>query len=306
MTWMQSGRNPELDGEWAGSGDKTSFKSNLFITTPDGMKIPMDRVEDTMPTWDSIPAGCTLSYEVKTGCVEDRVNLKLTYFDLDRFLEVYNSNMNALTEADLQKLEAGDETLLEDLTMKTMESIGLENLYVSIWSDVITTDSDGIAKGDILLNESWPMTSYLFNAHYGYSAELESSNTSKSLVVAWDIITVAGLIGGTFIPGLNIILWGAFAVEMALAGAKLMASGMGAAGENRCGDYFPTAGFNQIYVFNIESEEEIAARNALISDENQSILGKMNIIVKTKGIAKVAGVGAGIILLLSILKGGRR
>jgi hypothetical protein len=302
---MQSGRNPELDGEWAGKGDKTSFKSNLFITTPEGMKIPMDRVEDKMPTWDSIPAGCTLSYEVKTGCVEDRVNLKLTYFDLNRFLEVYNAKMDALTEAELQKLEDGDETLLEDISATTIESIGIENLYVGIWSDVITTDSDGIAKGDILLNENWPMTSYLFNAHYGYQAELESSNSSKSWIVAWDIITIAGLIVGSFVPGLNVVLWGAFAVEMAIIGAGLIASGMGAAGENRCGDYFPTAGFNQIYVFNIESEEAIAARNALISDENQSILSKMNIIVKTKGIAKVAGIGAGIILLFSLLKGRR-
>jgi len=299
---MQSGRNSELDGDWAGTGKKTSFKSNLFITTPDGIRIPLDRVEDRMPTWDSIPAGCTITYEVETGCDEDRVNLKLTYFDLERYMTTYNSTMDSLSESELKKLESGDEKLLEEINEQTIEKIGIQNLFINIWSDVISTDGDGFATGDILLNENWPMTSYLFTAHYGYSAELESSNSSKSWGAAWSWAELALMGVAFFIPGLNVVVWGAFAVEMALLGAGMVASGFGMAGENKCGDYFPTAGFNQIYVFNIESPEEKQKRDALISNENQSILEQMNVIIQAKGVAKIAGLGGGIILLSSLLK----
>lgn len=299
---MMKGRNSELDGEWAGTGDKTSFKSNLFITTPDGIKIPMDRVEDSMPTWDSIPAGCTITYEVQTGCDDDRVNLKLTYFDLERYMKTYNSTMDSLPELDLKKLEEGDEKLLEEINQQTIEKIGVENLFVNIWSDVISTNDDGFATGDILLNENWPMTSYLFTAHYGYSAELESSNSSKTWSAVWDWADLALMGIASFIPGLNVVVWSAFAIEMALLGASMVASGFGAASENKCGDYFPTLGFNHIYVFNIETPEAKKERETLISNENQSILEQMNTIIQAKGMVKIAGLGGGIILLASLLK----
>ena len=69
MAWMQSGISQTQKNagqtEW-NKGDRTNFKSSLYIEDADGKRITYDKKEDGMPMWDKVTNGYTLIYEIQT------------------------------------------------------------------------------------------------------------------------------------------------------------------------------------------------------------------------------------------------
>lgn len=302
VNWTQTGRNPSLDGEWAGSGSKTNFKSRLEIVSPNGTLIPFTSKSDGIPDWDSIPPNSSLKWAVDTDGKRDRAELKLTYFDMDKYLATYNQVLDSLSESQIQMLEAGNTQFVEEVNQTTMQRAGgIENLFITIWSDVVGTGENGQAEGIIQINESFPKnTAYIFMAHYGYDANQERGNTGKTIEFVWDIASLPLM----FVPGLNVVVGGAFIAEMAYIGAKLAASGFGKAGENKYGKYFPIGGFNHCYSFYLEDPEQPKKDyvSSIISDENLDIIQKMNLLTQFYGVAKVGGGLAAIFVLMGIIK----
>ena len=47
--------------------------------------------------------------------------------------------------------------------------LDIELAIVSIYSDTVTTDSEGKASGSIPIEARWPDAAYTLTAHYGYS-----------------------------------------------------------------------------------------------------------------------------------------
>ena len=307
VNWTQTGRNPSLDGDWAGKGSKANFKSRLEIVSSNGTLIPFTSKSDGIIDWDSIPPNSTLKWAIDTNGKSDRAELRLTYFDNSKYLTTYNQVLDSLTEEEIQMLESGNTKFIEEITKRTIEKAGgIESLFINIWSDVITTKENGQAEGIIQINETFPRnTVYLFNAHYGYDAEQERSNTSKTIEFVWDIASIPLML--IPIPGVQQVAWAAFYGEMAVLGAKLAASGFGRAGKNKYGKFFPQGGFNHVYSFYIEDPEQTQQDyvSSILSDENLDIIQKMNLLSQFYGVAKIGGGLALMFVVIGLIKGRR-
>lgn len=305
VNWTQTGRNPDLDGGWAGKGSKTNFKSRFEIISPNGIRIPFSSKEDGIPTWDRIPPNSKIEWAINTDGKADRAELKLTYFDMERYLAAYNQVLDNLSEEEIKMLESGDTKLIERVNTDSMNRAGgIESLFIVYWSDVLTTDGSGNASGTIDITEAFPLnTSYIFTAHYGYDANQERGDTSKTIEFVWDIASIPLM----FVPGLNVVIGVAFVAEMAYIGAKLAASGFGKAGENKYGEFFPVGGFNHVYSFFLENPEQPPEDYVatILSDENLDIVQKMNLLAQFYGTMKIGAGLAGALILISLLKGRR-
>lgn len=306
MGWTQTGRNPALDGEWAGAGSKANFKSLVEITSPNGTQIPFTGKTDGMNEWDAIPPNSVLKWKVNTDGKSDRVELKLQYFNSEKYLSSYNAVMDSLTEEELKLLESGDSKFIESVDERAIQGAGgLESLFNNIWSRVVSTNETGDAEGIITIDDSFPKnTSYIFMAHYGYDVEQEKGDTRKTVQFVWDIASISLM----FVPGANVVVgaavWAAFVTEMAVVGAKMAASDFGRAGKNKHGKFFPMGGFNHGYMFFLEDPEETQEDyvSSILSDENLDIIQKMNLLTQFYGVAKVGGILAGSLIFISLLK----
>ena len=304
MGWTQNGRNPDTDGDWAGTGSKADFKSKVEVISPTGGLIPYDSKEDGIYNWDLVEPESKLKIKVNTDGKSDRAEVRLTYFDMDTFLRAYNNRMNNLTETELQKIEEGDTQVTEDLTMETIETVGFENLFISVWSDVITTADNGDGEIQLTFKKEWPKnTSYLQTAHYGYDNDMESSNWTKTFNFWKDIVLVVGETALIFTP-LSPLGVALFVTQMGVMGANYIASGFGAATQNKYGDYFPTFGFNHSYMFFVGDPEQPPKDyvKSILDDENLDIIEKLNLLTQFYGIAKVGAIVGGAILVMGLLK----
>jgi hypothetical protein len=188
LTGIQPHDEGWSDAELVGSNKKATFKSNLDIYGVDGNKIVRDSVVDNCPTWDFVPSGSTIFYEVNTG-KSDRVQLILQYFDMRGLTESMDYVMNNLSNQQIQKIEDGDETIIDEIIEESVERIGgWENIYITVWSDVFNTNDEGVATGSVQINPNWEKSSYMFIAHYGYDANAENQPYGEAI---WNSATIA-------------------------------------------------------------------------------------------------------------------
>ena len=314
MGWMQTGTNPDFDGDWSSSGSKANFKSSLKIKDPEGKPITHDHVEDGQQAWDLVPPGSTLEWEVDTDGHSDRVTLTLAYWDMDLFLITYNSVLEGLSASQKKRFEEGDQVIVDEITQRTINQAGgIERLMVNLWSDIRSTGDDGKLSGEIVIDPSWQKTVYFFNAHYGYEGDAESaSNFSKAAwgtveAVGWATLLVGAILllpftGGASAAGIFFaISTGAMALELGKFGHKLLAVGYGPATENKYGDQFPVLGFNHGYSFFVDTpqqeEQTFKQWQDLLSDDNIALIDKANIAVTMIGTTKIV-IGGGLLLLL--------
>jgi len=324
MGWMQSGRNPDTDGKWAGSGSKADFKSEVKIIDPEGNTILYDNLEEGQQSWDLVPPGSKLEWKVNTDGHDDRVSLKLTYWDMELFLIKFNETLNSLSPSDKTKYENGDKAIQDQVAKDTLIAAGgIERLMVDMWSDIRTTDEDGNLSGTIDLDPTWPKTLYFFNAHYGYASDEETSNWSKTGWVAieaagWTALAIATVLtlGGaavafagaaTILTVASAISTAVFVIEIGKFANKYLAIGYGPATENKYGDQFPQLGFNHTYTLFMdtpEDEETMTQWGDLLSDDNIALIDKANIMVAMIGTTKLFLGGGLILLLLHKMRGG--
>ena len=313
MGWMQEGKGPN-DGDWSSRGSKADFKSSLIIKDPEGKPILYDNVEEGQQSWDLVPPGSTLHWEVDTDGHSDRVSLKIAYWDMKLFLSNYNSILDGLSAGQKQRFEEGDQVIMDEVVERAItQSGGLERLMVEIFSDIRRTGDDGKLEGEILIDPSWQKTIYFFNAHYGYDGDAESSTDFSK--AAWGALEVVGWVAfglGVILSGgvLGAIFMGistaAMVIEFGKVGNKLLTIGYGPATENEYGDQFPVLGFNHGYSFFVDTPEQegtFTEWQDLLSDDNIALIDKMNIAVTMIGTAKIITAGGLLLLLIhGILK----
>ena len=300
------------DGGWSkGYTDysKAKFTSKLTIYEEDGTPLVNDSIEDGSPYWDFVPMGSLIKYKVDTR-KSDRVQLQLIYFDTEKLMVAMEEEMNALSPAQIQEIENGNEKIMEDMFVNATNRYGgMEAFFVTIWSDVFDTNSAGIATGQIRLQKEWPKTTYMFMAHYGYDADAESD---KTLGVAWEWAQIAVFVAASAVAfvatgGLStaatIALWATFGLDMIALGKAGLARKFGLATINKHDQRLPLYGFNHTYMFNTMPLDEEMSDDTdsmfTLSDDNIKILQNLTTIKDIKGLAAIGG---GIILLLAILK----
>lgn len=307
--YMLAGIQPD-DGGWSGGKEsKASFKSNLQIFAPDNEELYYDRIEGGSPTWDFVESGSTIRYEVNTGNDGDRVQLQLMYFDIKGFFAAMENVMNNLSADELKRLEDGDTTLENEIFERVIASMGgWNNVYITIWSNVFNTNSNGVAQGTVRIDPKWEKSQYMFVAHYGYDADAESQTDAyfnQALLIATVALIAASFVvtGGTsalVLGGLNAVMFG---IDVMVVGQVLQARKFGVATTNKYDKKFPNWGFNHFYVFNTMDEEEADNVSGSFTEENMQILRDFATLNTIEDVAKFSVGVLAFIVAIKLIKG---
>ena len=270
----------------------TDFKSRVKVVAPDGKELKSTKHTkdgDTTLTFDKVVQGSIIEWEIETLADEkkgasDRATIELTYLDTQYIALLVNKVLGELSEADKQKVVAGDTSPIEPLIEQNLD---IELAIVSIYSDTVTTDSNGKASGKIPIEARWPDAAYTLTAHYGYSNLGEGSTSDKADKFFWEelapfiieitLVLIASILTAGVASG-----WAAgflIAARTAKAGAAIAAlvdiaiftkqyfiEGFGVIDQNKYGCSFPTTGFNHTYGFNVSFEEAIQESGSLLTN----------------------------------------
>jgi len=317
MAWMLQGKkNPDFLGA---SGCKTDIKSEIEVIGLSGT-IPMTSkpcdVTSCVPTWSDIERPTEIKWKVETlsdGKGEpDRVEVELQYFDMAYVTQVTESAMDSMTDEqmDLALTDTAEfSNILLSLVSDTMNpALTLKTVY----SDQTYTTEDGFMEGVINIPPEFPVGTYTLMVHYGYSAEVEKSD-SKKAVDFWVyemvpmIIEVVASIAAIFLTGgaalaMIMVATAAAAFDIANIATQYQQSRFGIIGENQHGCDFPYGGYIQSYSISWELKEE-AETLADIFDQNDNtpVLGALNTYIATQDLVKVALGGSLAVALLFII-----
>lgn len=292
------------DGGWtSGSEKKAQFKTNLDIFNTDGNKVQYNGIQDGSPTWNFVPMGSTLKYQVYTG-KSDRVQLQLVYFDIQGLYKKVNEVVDALSESELESLAEGDGNT-DIIFERAVEKMGgWNNVYITVWSNVVNTNSNGTYEGTVRLNPNWEKSGYMFIAHYGYDADAEGQGDAYGSVI-WDTFSIGLMLAAMAIPGANALVLAnlvALCIDAVIIGKIYQAQKFGVATVNKHDEKFPNYGFNHIYSFNTMDEEGAEETSVEVSQENQQIFSDLRTINDINDVAKLSVLMLATIVALKLVK----
>lgn len=274
----------DQSGSWA---CKTDFKSKVKVVNPTGKDMASSNYSkdgDSTITFDKVVQGSTIEWQIETLAdkkkgASDRATIELTYLDTQYLALLVNKVLGELTEAQKQKVVAGDASPLEPLMEKYLD---LELAIVSIFSDTVTTDSEGKASGSIPIDARWPDAAYTLTAHYGYSNLGEGSTDAKSSKFIWEdvapfVLEIGLMIVATVLTGgAGAVMWVARAArigatiaavaDVAILTKQYFIEGFGVIDQNKYGCSFPIVGFNHTYAFNVSFEKAVEETSTLLSN----------------------------------------
>ena len=266
---------------------KTDFKSKVKVVNPAGKDMASSNYSkdgDSTITFDKVVQGSTIEWQIETLAdkkkgASDRATIELTYLDTQYLALLVNKVLGELTEAQKQKVVAGDASPLEPLMEKYLD---LELAIVSIFSDTVTTDSEGKASGSIPIDARWPDAAYTLTAHYGYSNLGEGSTDAKSSKFIWEdvapfVLEIGLMIVATVLTGgAGAVMWVARAArigatiaavaDVAILTKQYFIEGFGVIDQNKYGCSFPIVGFNHTYAFNVNFPQAVEDTNNLMNN----------------------------------------
>lgn len=248
---------------WSNSGDgKTNLKTSIVVKDKTGKEIEVSTLQG-LPTWDYLPQGSYIQYEIETisdgDGKSDKVQLDIIYDNDAPIFREYDLQIQALSPEELEMYENGS-TVIEERLLKLTEQAVIDKSIpptITIWSKLINTDSNGKASGTIPIGNNWPITTYSLMIHYGYDGAAEgvtwgdrmAGNLYNAVSIA--VFAVAFVVSGGTAGVVLGVAGGVMAVgEIAygLAQAYLW-TGYGPSTENKHGVSFPDYGFNHAYGF---------------------------------------------------------
>jgi len=274
----------DQSGSWS---CKTDFKSKVRVVNPAGKDMPSSNYTqdgDKTITFDKVVQGSTIEWQIETLAdkkkgASDRATIELTYLDTQYLALLVNKVLGELTEAQKKQVVAGDASPLEPLMEQYLD---LELAIVSIYSDTVTTDSDGKASGSIPIDARWPDAAYTLTAHYGYSDLGEGSTDAKASKFIWEdvapfVLEIGLMIVATVLTGgAGAVMWVARAArigatiaavaDVAILTKQYFIEGFGVIDQNKYGCSFPIVGFNHTYAFNVSFEKAVEETSSLLSN----------------------------------------
>jgi hypothetical protein len=301
---------------------KTDLKSKVRLVTPSG-SFPNHRVGsndgDKVAFWEKVPPGSKIEWEVTTYAdkqevAADRFQMELTYLDVQYITRLVNEILGELTDQQMQDIAAGNTKIIEE---KVESKLNISQAIVSVWSDVITTDSKGVATGTIDFDPRWPESEYTLTIHYGYSAMGEKSTEQKRnkfiledilpAVVEISLGVAAILATGGLATAFTVGAWTTAAVDVGIMSKQYLIEGFGAIDTNQYGCSFPILGFNHSYSFDIGFADAInTSGNDMNNIFNNSQLLEAYKLKALKNFWPVAIIGSLLVgLYLKTVLGGR-
>ena len=326
MVSQTNNKNPQWIDEVVGVDRdiecKTGLKSTVTVKGPDGKEInptgiPYDDNGDPVPVWEELKQGSYIDWEATTindGKNEsDKLYVDLAYYDMFYFTKTLNQVMDSLTEEEDELILTDISTYMDLITDRTVEAINPLLLYKTVWSDTVTTDSNGKATGRIEFPPQWPKTEYNLLIRYGYDYDSEKSDWDKSVDFWWKergptivfavislIIGIILLISGVGAPlALGVLIFTAEIIaECVLMYRSIQENAWGMAGRNKYGCDFPTNSWVHGYGFGLETKEgnEEAVASG-ISPMNQEIVVLGEDYIKAQGLAKSLAVGTAVMAI---------
>ena len=319
-----------------GTGHKgyTGFKSMAKMIGPNGKEIAVNKMAKkegrTIPTWKDLPEGMKIQWEVETESdgegKSDRCSIELGYLDSAYVARITNQEINKMTDAEMEDLIANPVKWKKILIERVTEATEPSQMLKTIYSQSITTNDNGWAKGEIAIPSQWPKGAYSLLFHYGYHAESESGGWGKAFdwwfwnvgVVIIEIIVtmiLVGLICAGSVGALCPFAVGAavftivLLVDLSYMWVSYNESAFGLAGLNKYDAEFPVAGWNHAYAFGLETEVAESELTGEISPTNQVLLGAAQEYIEAEGLVMASLMGAiavaiGLIMVKSI-KGGK-
>jgi len=270
---------------------KTNFISRVNIKNPTDQEIPWVSKEedgDTIVVFDKVVQGSTIEWEIETladdkSGAADRATVELTYLDTQYLALLINKIMGELTDAQKEKIAAGDTDVLKPALEKYLD---LNLAIVSIWSDTVETDAEGKAAGSIPIDARWPDAAYTFSAHYGYTNLGETSTKDKSdkfimeevapLVAEIGLMIVASVLTAGAAGWAAGLVWAARAAragamiaavaDAAILTKQFLIEGFGVIDQNKYGCSFPMAGYTHAYGINISFAQAIEDSSDLLTN----------------------------------------
>ena len=290
--------------QWVGTAeDKAYFKSSCNVRDATGNLVtPKKQLPDVdepekfpIWTWANLPEDCTLEWEAQTIPCEDepgsdRVEIEISTLDYVLLAQMSNDILSTwetdAVEGLLAEFESGrqggkyENRLMDELSALIDTNAEMGALMLpTIYSDVVQTDGDGLASGEIPLPDFWPKSQYFLNIHYGYSARAESSESDKfwQFMKEWGItiltlivviIVIIVFLASVVVTGGGSAIWLAssipawattavFVADLGLMAHDFFATGFGIIDENVEGCLFPLTGFNHTYAFGFNMEEVV-------------------------------------------------
>ena len=316
--------NGKPNAQWVGSGCRANLKSSLKITTPLGSNVNNTSKIGAIPQWANISKESKLDWEIQTLSDKvgkaDRVNLELQSFDMIYVSALTSQILATMSDEDIQLAVDDVDAFTAIFTPLLEDKMNPKAVFKTIYSDTVTTNENGIAKGSLTLAPQWPTGQYNFLIHYGYDAESESSETDKAvdfwvkevlpMVVEITFAVIAGIATGGIGFAAVMIASAAAAYDLANMATQFHETRFGISKQNIHDCNFPQGGFNQTYAIIVEPEDEAKAILSVLGDENVDIISAVNSVILTKGLGYTVGFGAvGIFILLAILnklKGGKK
>ncbi len=306
----------------------TDFYSDFKVIGPDGNPIHMNSMKRTdgvpLPQWIDIPEGSKFQWKIKTMSdgegKSDRANIELKWFDSNYVAQITNDAMNQLTDEQIMSATTNPEEFLELIMPIIKKNLNSTLLLKTIFSDTLTTDSEGDATGTIDILPQWPKGAYNFIAHYGYSHEAEKSTGEKTedvwieeyIPLIMDaVLIIAGFVftGGIASAVIISAEFATFAYEMSFIAMDYYRTQMGWVGVNQYDCSFPLSGFVHAYSMTYKSEEAAEEMATLLDEPNIALASAIDKMLIAKGLTYTVGVGAIsiaiIMILLNRIKGGK-
>lgn len=269
--------------------------------------------------------GDVIYWEAKTLCdgdpTSDRVSVILSYYDPIYIGKLSSQVLSQLSDDEMEKVINGDTSPIE---AKLGPILDVTQAIKQVYSSTVVTDSEGIAAGEIPIQEVYPYSDYTLTIHYGYSGIAERSDSDKAwefwieevgLMIAEIGLVIAALIvtGGTAAFVLGMAATAAGLADLGIMASNYLSNGFGAIDENRKGCLFPIMGWNHTYNFVVDEpvvtddgEESTAIHQTLLSQISPETAQRMENLKSKYGLAgtsnTVLAIGAGITLvILSLL-----
>jgi hypothetical protein len=334
MSWAtQTGQviSRKLEGDGLGgwalekSGSlacKTDFKSKVRLVTPSGSSPNYKTGSndgDKVAFWEEVPPGSKIEWEVTTYAdkqkvASDRVQMELTYLDVQYITRLVDEILGELSDQQMQDIASGNTKIIED---KVESKLNISQAIVTVWSDVITTDSKGVATGTIDFDPRWPDSEYTLVIHYGYGGLGERSTEEKRnkflledvvpALVELSLAIAATVATGGLATAFAVGAYATAAIDLGIMSKQYLIEGFGAIDTNQYGCSFPLLGFNHAYSFDVGFAEAVdASGNNMNNIFNNSQLLESYKLKALKNFWPTAIIGSLIVgLYLKTVLGGR-
>lgn len=320
MAWMITGAGKQQPTKWGGGSIacKTAFKSWAKVRTSEG-RTENPTTKDGQYVFEEVKPRDTVNFKVFTGADETKAASDEFYVYVMSMNWTYMANLanQIYTTATPEQKQVWSNNR-EAFEQYLQTQINWNNMFVTYYSQIETTNSEGEYQGKFTIPNNWPTGPMVMVLDYGYNNDARSGDASRAFsnlleVASWAVLAVEVLVLGLSCPvtaGAGCVALAAvFAAEMSVLFYEQLSQGLSKQiGRNKYGCSFPEGGYKQIYALNIVNPSNDPFN--LANPETKEVLerDRVNVTTTSNDNSKLIVLGVAfsgfMIALVSLMRGG--